>query len=75
MVKINDKVLVNGVESTVETQWGAGVHLVSKLSDGRLINDLHKLIEAGKASIVLPVVVPKTMKLPELPRDWKFIKE
>lgn len=45
LVRVDDK------QSTVETSWAQGKHRVFKLSDGRQIFDLDKLIAAGKASV------------------------
>ena len=50
-VKQGDLVNVDGVESLVETFWAQGKHRVFKLSDGRIILDLDKLIEGGGAQI------------------------
>jgi hypothetical protein len=44
-------VRIDGKQATVETEWAQGKHRVSKLNDGRVILDLAKLIEAGKAQL------------------------
>ena len=42
-VKHGDKVIVDGIEATVETSWGQGAHKAFKLSDGRVVLDLTDL--------------------------------
>lgn len=54
-VKQGDFVNVEGVESIIETSWAQGKHRVFKLSDGRVILDLDKLVASGKATIVVAV--------------------
>lgn len=54
-VKQGDFVNVEGVESIVETSWAQGKHRVFKLTDGRVIIDLEKLVADGRATIVAPV--------------------
>lgn len=63
-VKQGDFVNVEGVESIVETSWGQGKHRVFKLSDGRQILDLDKLIASGRATIV-PTVQPTPVPVDE----------
>ena len=63
-VKQGDLVSVDGVESSVETSWGQGKHRVFKLSDGRQVIDLDKLVAAGKATIV-PAVQPAPVPVEE----------
>lgn len=62
-VKQGDFVNVDGVESLVETSWGQGKHKVFKLSDGRQVLDLDKLVASGKATIV-PAVQPAPKPAP-----------
>lgn len=50
-VKQGDLVTINGIQSSVETSWGQGKHKIFKLSDGRLITDLDKSVEAGHVKI------------------------
>lgn len=52
MVKQGDRVRVNGIESTVETQWCQSRDRIYKLADGRTVGNLDKLIESGKATLV-----------------------
>lgn len=64
-VKQGDFVNVDGVESLVETSWGQGKHKVFKLSDGRTVLDLDKLVASGKATIVQPIVKPAPVDPPK----------
>jgi hypothetical protein len=58
-VKQGTLVRVDGMQATVETQWAQGKHRVFKLSDGRQIIDLDKLVADGRATVeTLPVVKP-----------------
>ncbi len=40
MVTQGDRVIIDGIEATVETSWGQGAHRAFKLSDGRVVLDL-----------------------------------
>lgn len=51
MVKQGILVRVDGKQSTVETSWAQGKHVVTKLADGRQIFDLDQLIIDKKAKI------------------------
>ena len=51
-LKNGDRVKLAGKESTIETSWGAGAHKVFKLTDGREILDLDKLVVNNKATLM-----------------------
>lgn len=65
MIKAGDIVRVDGKEATVQGSYGAGAHLMWKLSDGREILDLHKAVEGGAVQLVkeLKVTPPKKQSL------------
>lgn len=74
-VKQGDRVLVGGVEAVVESSWGAGAHRAFKLSDGRTVLDLDKLVDAGKASLVVKNnVTPKALPTLEV-KKWFGVRE
>jgi len=52
MLKLNDKVEVDGVVATIESIWAQGRHRAYKLSDGRVILDLDKAIAGGAARLI-----------------------
>lgn len=66
-VKQGDFVNVDGVESIVETSWGQGNHKAFKLSDGRIVLDLDKLVASGKATVVGRIDPPPITVTP--PKD------
>lgn len=62
-------VRVDGQEAKIETSWGQGKHRMFKLSDGRLVADLDKLIASGIASQV-EAPLERPMKKPSDPKKW-----
>lgn len=64
-------VTIDGVQATIETSWGQGRHKIFKLSDGRLITDLDKSIEAGHVKTdSIPVAAEIPMPPVKEPRKW-----
>lgn len=57
MIKVGDNVRVDGKEARVIGSWGQGKHMAWSLDDGRVILDLHKLVEAGTAEVLLKAQV------------------
>lgn len=72
MVKQGTLVRVDGKQASVETSWGQGVHRVFKLSDGRQIFDLDKLVADGRAKVEsIPDVVAEIPMPPvKEPKKW-----
>lgn len=73
MVKQGTLVRVDGKQASVETSWGQGVHRVFKLSDGRQIFDLDKLVADGRAKVEsIPDVDPNVVPMPVVkePKKW-----
>ncbi len=67
MIKHGDKVELDGVVASVDSIWAQGRHKKYTLSDGRMIMDLHLLIDSGKARLMVePVIKPKPLRF-----DWK----
>lgn len=75
MVKVGDKVIVNGIEATVQQSYAAGAHRSFVLSDGRSIVDLDKLVASGKASVVAASAKPvaPVVKEDKTVRKWDWL--
>lgn len=65
-----NRVNVDGAEAVVEGSWGQGAHKAFKLSDGRVVLDLDKLVESGKATIVQ--VPEKKILPPTTDKKWNL---
>lgn len=65
MVQQGDRVIVDGVQATVETSWGQGRHRAFKLSDGRVVLDLTDASLAQKSPLVA--------EEPKATRKWDWL--
>lgn len=69
MIKIGDKVIVGGIEATVEAIYAAGAHRNFKLSDSREVLDLTDAALV-KPKVSAPTPASKTIrKWDWLPKD------
>jgi len=59
-----------GKEAMIETTWGQGKHRMFKLSDGRVIADLDKLVESRKANQVEAPLKKVQFPGPEPKKKW-----
>lgn len=67
-IKPGSRLKVGSETVTVETVWNQGHHRVFKLTDGRLLNDLHKRSDVE----VLRVESNPTGRLEQRPRDFQL---
>lgn len=72
MVKQGTLVIVDGLKSTVETSWGQGKHIVTKLADGRQVFDLDQLIVDGKVKVGSVPESKVEIPMPDVkdPKKW-----
>jgi hypothetical protein len=75
MVKVGDKVVVDGIESTVETHWGQGNVRVFKLADGREVHNLDKMVANGVAHLAQSKSKAKPKKKEKPSRQWEWLPE
>ena len=72
MIKNGTKVIVDGKQSTVESSHAAGKYRQYKLSDGRAVLDLHKLVEANIAKVLPDLKETKTKPARDSLRTTSF---
>jgi hypothetical protein len=64
MVKVGDKVRVDGREVRVTSSWGQGKHRVYALDDNTTVLDLDQKVQSGEAEIIPEQVVkPKPFRM------------
>jgi len=74
MVKQGDRVSIGGTEAVVETTWGQGRHTAFKLTDGRVLLDLHlredvEVVREVRTPRVPIVDIEEAYEEPELPPE------